>query len=898
MMSKGFATRVMLVVGLLFGVVFGSPVLAEDDAGEWAFLAEPGGAGGTDPGSVPSVEATFAQVPLYFIENQGQVDEQVAYYVQGKDKTLYFTSEGVTFVLGGEDTAGWVLKLEFLGANRNVQPLGQDATGAVISYFKGRPEEWKTGLKTYSKVVYPDLWPGIDLQYMGTVNQLKYQFVVRPGADPAQIRLAYRGADVSINEAGQLEVATPAGGFRDGIPYAYQVIDGEKDEVAVSYQLTGSSKLLQAPGDLSEALGDRLVYSFHVADYDRTRVLVLDPAVLVYCGYIGGAAADWAVDIAVDGDGNAYVTGDSRSWQSSFPVTAGPDLTHNGTYDVVVAKVSADGMGLVYCGYIGGNGFDFGYGIDVDGDGNAYVTGETDSGNDQGFPVSVGPDLIYNGREDAFVAKVSSDGTMLEYCGYIGGIRDERSVDIAVDADGNAYVTGQTESNQTTFPVKGGPDLSFNGSGGWRGDAFVAKVVSDGSGLDYCGYIGGSGDDYGTGIAVDDSGSAYIVGATECDEATFPVSVGPDTTHNGSFDTFVAKVMADGAGLEYCGYIGGENGEVLNGVAVDSEGSAYVVGSTGSSEALGFPVLVGPDLTYNGTGDYGGDAFVARVVSDGTALVYCGYIGGADDDWGHGIDLDSEGYPHVAGQTGSSAAQGFPVTSGPDQTHNGGWDAYVAKVSASGTELLYCGYVGGSGTEDRTGIAVDAEGSAYLAGSTVSGEATFPVTVGPDLDYNGGNRDAFVAKVGWDYRPTLGAITPSSGGGPAGVTRYFNTTWRDADGWEDLKRCYFHIGASSSLAGNVTLMYDVRNNKLWMRSDDGTTWLGGHAPWSNSTIENRQAKVYCLLTRDEGSGDTLSVRWAIKFKADFRGVKKTGLKCTDLYNARAKGAWIGTWNIY
>jgi hypothetical protein len=146
--------------------------------------------------------------------------------------------------------------------------------------------------------------------------------------------------------------------------------------------------------------------------------------------------------------------------------------------------------------------------------------------------------------------------------------------------------------------------------------------------------------------------------------------------------------------------------------------------------------------------------------------------------------------------------------------------------------------------------------------------------------------------------PQLGAVTPSTGSGPAGVTRYFNTTWSDPDGWEDMKHCYFHIGASSSLAGNVTLMYDVQDNKLWMRSDDGTMWLGGYAPWSDNTIENRQAKVYCALTRDEGSGDTLSVRWAIKFKADFRGAKKTGLKCTDVYNARAKGAWVGTWNIY
>jgi hypothetical protein len=193
---------------------------------------------------------------------------------------------------------------------------------------------------------------------------------------------------------------------------------------------------------------------------------------------------------------------------------------------------------------------------------------------------------------------------------------------------------------------------------------------------------------------------------------------------------------------------------------------------------------------------------------------------------------------------------------------------------------------------------VDAEGNIYLAGRTASPEATFPVRIGPDLDYNGGALDAFVAKVRWDEPPVVGAIAPSSGGGPARATRYFNTTWRDPDGWQDLKHCYFHIGASSSVAGNVTLMYDVQNNRLWMRSDDGTAWLGGCAPWSNNTIENSQAKLYCLLTRDEGSRDTLTVRWAIKFKPDFRGAKKTGLKCTDIHDAKAQGEWKGTWNIY
>jgi hypothetical protein len=152
--------------------------------------------------------------------------------------------------------------------------------------------------------------------------------------------------------------------------------------------------------------------------------------------------------------------------------------------------------------------------------------------------------------------------------------------------------------------------------------------------------------------------------------------------------------------------------------------------------------------------------------------------------------------------------------------------------------------------------------------------------------------------VAYNRPPSNGTVIPSSGSGPDGVTTYFETTWSDPDGWRDLKHGYFHIGEDSSLVDNVTLMYNVQSKKLWIRSDDGSTWWGGFAPWSDNVLENRQAKVYCLLTRDDRSADTVSIRWAIKFKALSVGPKKTGLKCTDLHKARAKGAWKGTWNVY
>jgi len=331
----------------------------------------------------------FEQLPLDFIENQGQIDHYVAYYVQGRDMHLYFTSQGVTFVFTGiptqpsdfgvtpylssmrEEHRGerrWITKLEFLGADPSVRPVGYNRTSAVISYFKGSREQWQIGLPTYSKVIYADLWPGIDLIYTGTANQLKYTFIVKPGADPNQIQLAYRGATkVMLNITGQLEVSTPVGGFTDDKPYVYQEMGGRRVEVDATYTLE------------SRTDEDMYIYGFQIGAYDASRPLVLDPTMLVYAGYIGGSGEDWGDSIALDRDGNAYVTGWTDSSEVSFPEIVGPDLTYNGgVADAFVAKVNAAGTALVYTGYIGGAGEDYGHDIAVDSLGNAYVTGDTD----------------------------------------------------------------------------------------------------------------------------------------------------------------------------------------------------------------------------------------------------------------------------------------------------------------------------------------------------------------------------------------------------------------------------------------------------------------------------------------------------------------------------------------
>ncbi|MHC4942353.1 MAG: DUF7948 domain-containing protein [Planctomycetota bacterium] len=674
--------------------------------------------------------ACLNRLPLYFIENQGQVAGEVSYYIKGSDKDLYFFPGGVFFALKGDDAKKrWGVKLEFLGTSSQSPPKAAGRADARFNYFKGKQEDWKTGIPSWTRIKYENLWPGIDLVFSSRENRLKYEFIVEPGADPGLIRLAFSGAsNIAITENGALEVSTPLGCFEDGVPYAYQRIDGEERRVSMQYALQAEK----------EAFG------FEIGSFDPASPLILDPDMLVYCGYIGGDDSDYCYDFTVDDSGSCYVTGGTYSEESAFPVLIGPYLQTDDSQDCFVAKVKADGTGLDYCGYIGGDRLDRGYGIAVDDEGCAYITGETES-DENTFPVIRGPDLTYNEfypwlGYDGFVAKVKADGSGLVYCGYIGGTYGDRGRVIALDNAGRAVVGGNTSSNETSFPVKKGPDVKYNGGG----DAFVARVEASGLALDYCGYIGGSDYEYIHGIALDGDDNAYVTGYTESTEngfPAFPVKGGPDLTHNGASDVFLAKVNAQGTDLDYCGYIGGSNEEVGYAAAVDGAGCAYVAGVTESTEDT-FPVKVGPDLTFNGIDT--ADAFVAKVNDQGTELVYCGYIGGSDDEYAYGIIVDPEGQVYLGGTTYSDQ-NSFPVKGGPHLLQKGSADAYIAKVNAQGSDLIFCGFHGGTEYESGYNIAIDGAGHIYLGGSTHSDAPSFPLKVGPDLSYNG-KSDAYVAK--------------------------------------------------------------------------------------------------------------------------------------------------------
>jgi len=640
----------------------------------------------------------FNVSPALFVENQGQwSDPSVRYIHDGNGVDVAITDAGLLFRATGTDVQTLQFSASFVGANL-VRPVGLERSPAVFNYCVGEQANWRQNVPSYEVVTYEGLYEGIGLRIQGLRSHLKYEFHVAPGADYGRIAVRYEGIEgLSLGEDGSLEVNLGAGRgvIRDDAPYIYQEIDGRKVEVAGRFIL----------------LDDR-TYAFEVTgDIDPDRVLVIDPD-LVWSTYLGGSADDWGYGIAVDTSGNILVTGTTSS---SGWMNGGFNTTYNGgAEDAFVAKLSLAGEPL-WSTYLGGSADDYGYGIALDPSGNVYVTGGTGS---SGW-TSGGFDTTFNGRDDAFVAKLGSDGAHL-WSTYLGGGNDDRGYGIAVDDSGDVYVTGETTSSGW---VSGGADTIF-GTGDdpvGRADAFVVKLSFSGAHL-WSTYLGGSKQDRGTGIAVDASNSVYVTGWT------WPITLSSE------YATFVTKLSSSGAYL-WSTYLGeGIDDNRGGGIAVDASNSVYVTGWTYVYRTVGW-VSGGFDTTYNGGLS---DAFVAKLSSGGEHL-WSTYLGGGGEDRGYGIAVDASGDVYVTGSTGSSGW----TSGGFDTSYNGGGDGFVVRLSSSGAHLSST-YLGGSGTEYGYGIAVDASDNVCVTGYTTSSGWT---SRGFDTTYNGGSNDAFVAKL-------------------------------------------------------------------------------------------------------------------------------------------------------
>jgi hypothetical protein len=674
-----------------------------------------------------AVMSKLALQPLCFTENCGQWDEKILFKAETGGATFWYCRDEVVFQFtrdtdkptedtilhgSGKPTGmpdifnnprykkeSMVFRARFVGANPNTEIIKENRLSHNNNYFIGNaPSKWTANVPNFSSITYKDIYPGIDLRYHGNGRGMKYDFFVNPGADISQIRIRYDGVDdISISNAGDLQIWTPFGLVYENIPEIYQEVGGRKKEVSGKY-------ILREPG----------IFGFVVEEYNPSLTLVIDPE-LVYGTYLGGTNDDYGYDIAVDNFGYAYITGYTAS--SNFPVQ-NPYQGDSTGYDAFVAKLSLAGNTLVYSTYLGGNSDDRSYGIAVDSSGCAYITGETWSSD---FPTQ-NPYQWYQEYKDVFVTKLSSAGNALIYSTYLAGNFNDIGYGIAVNDSGCAYVTGATYS--TNFPTLNPYQVD---QGGW--DAFITKLSSSGNMLLYSTYLGGNASDGGFAIAVDASDGAYVTGETA--SSNFPTQ-NRFQEYQGESDIFVTKFSSYGNVLIYSTYLGGNSNDYGRGIAVDTSGCAYV---TGYTESTNFPT----QNPYQGN-QTGEDVFVTKLSSYGNALVYSTYLGGNGNDRGGDIAVDASGCAFVTGETWSSD---FP-TQNPYQGDQGSQDVFVTKFNSFGDTLVYGTYLGGNSYDVGYGIAVDTSGCAYLTGYTESNN--FP-TQNP---YQGfwGIRDVFITKLG------------------------------------------------------------------------------------------------------------------------------------------------------
>ncbi len=351
--------------------------------------------------------ATYDQIPMSFEVNQGQTDAQVQYLAHGAGYTLFLTPDEAVLSLGAttagaaQPSPGAVLRMQLVGADATPQLVGQDQLPGTSNYITGNnPSQWVTSVPNFARVEEPGVYPGVDLVYYGNQQQLEYDFTVAPGADPDVIRLAFSGAEsMALDAQGDLVLHTAAGDVVEHAPVLYQEIGGARQAVSGHYVLESGGQV-----------------GFAVGNYDSSQPLVIDPT-LVYSTLLGGDGDDQGNAIAVDQDGNVYITGYTDS--DNFPETGDGVPGNLGSQNIFVSELNAAGTALVYSTYVGADGTSEANGIAVDSAGDAYITGSTDSDD---FPTTAGAFQTESNGDggNAFVAKLNPTGSALVYSTYLG----------------------------------------------------------------------------------------------------------------------------------------------------------------------------------------------------------------------------------------------------------------------------------------------------------------------------------------------------------------------------------------------------------------------------------------------------------------------------------------------
>lgn len=674
----------------------------------------------------------YGKLPLVFEPNYGQTDESVRFVSRGQGYGLFLTdTEAVLSLRKVENrkTSAAVVRMKLAGANTAAKSFGVDESEAKSNYFLGNDsQKWQAGVPNFHKVRYEQIYAGVDLVYYGNGRELEYDFEVEPGADPNQIKLNFEGvSDARLEEkTGDLLLKTALGTIRQHKPIVYQETGGERKEIASGYAISKEQK--------------SFAVKFAIGSYDTSKALTIDP-ILVYSSYLGGGQTDVGNSIAVDNQGNAYITGNTSSL--NFPTTVGTikpallprtDAPNSYWTDAFVTKVNPSGTAVVFSTYFGGrSGSEFGNGIAVDAGGNVLVSGLTAAAD---FPtLNAYQPTFGGGPEDAFAAKLNPNGSQLIYSTFIGGNNTDIGGKIALNpATGEAVFAGTSYS--PNFPTTVGAykpklcDTQQSCNGIFFSGGFVARLTATGSAQYVTLFTSAIND-----VALDASDNAVIVGSTNA--LNFPVTAGAfQTASSGGIEGFIAKLNPTGSAVIYGSYLGGGlQSDRINGLALDAAGNMYV---TGQTENLGFPTTVGAfDRTFNG----GEDAFVTKFNAAGSALAFSTFLGGTGRDKGFAIAVGENDNAFIAGETANGTT--FPLRNSINGTHG---TIFLTRFNTDASALVFSSIFGIGGAYD---LALDSASNAYLTGQArniVVTQGVFQPIKGEETTVS--THDGFVMKVG------------------------------------------------------------------------------------------------------------------------------------------------------
>jgi hypothetical protein len=860
-------------------------------AGVCTASSAPGAASASEQAHVGT---DYGKVPLSFEANHGQTDPRVQFFSRGQGYGLFLTpneavleleklpagAKKVTLGKGGKSAAQpapetSVLRMKLVGGDAAAPVAAQDLLPGTVNYFRGNnPRKWATDVPTYKRVSYTGVYSGIDLVYYGNQRQLEYDFVVAPGADPKQIALSFSGATPKIDSQGDLVLADKKIQTSFHKPVVYQMAGDTRVSVESGYQLQGKQ------------------VHFALGNYDHSKPLVIDP-VLTYGTFLGGTLDDRGFAIAVDDAGNAYIAGDTVS--TNFPLVDAYQSTNHDTSNgwvVFVSKLNPAGTALIYSTFLGGVADSHALGLDIDSTGSAYVAGYTSAGD---FPVTAGAfQTLCGGNYSAasgtrvrvngcavsadtsgFLTKLSPAGNSLEYSTFLGGSGFSQITGVAVDAAGEAYVTGDTNSQcgagpywpvnpsgantYQCFPTTSGAyQTTLNGqvipAGNGSTWAFLTKFSADGSTLLYstdflAPQSTGNGGNPLTasayGVAVDDLGNAYIAGNAGYGLPTTPnayyVPPANSSTVIPPYPAFVAKfnpTLSGSASLVFSTFLGSAaqtaiaSGytNVATGVVVDASGGAIV---TGYTNVAGYPTTTDAYQTATSCTSGCGIGFVTKLSTDGTALAWSTLLGqqpGASNSVQlTGIAQGATGNIYVTGTVNGFGD--YPVVNPITHGVNGG--AVISELDSTGTSLLFSSYISGYGSTDyATGVAADVNGNIYVTGRVDGSTPTIPTTKGAlQTTYQGGSYDAFVIKIA-PLAASTTALSLSSGSVSAGQSVTFTA---------------IVSGPAGSSVPTGTVTFYIGSTPLGTGKLDGT----GKATYSTSTLS---ATTYTVTA--QYSGDT------------------------------------------